>query len=278
VLLGTGDGAFGPARNSPLPGGQTPTSFVAGDMNGDGRLDFVAVAVVVYEHQDPLWGYFSYNFGDYTTVLLGRGDGSFAAQGTNLVGTTYPFHVALGDFNGDGRSDLVTLAAGRATLQLGQSNGAFQAPTVVATGVVGPVNIADLNGDGRLDFMMNVAAPFRVLAPAALGVALGNGNGTFRVSVLPNGILHSWAAALGDFNHDGRLDVLRMTSDGTISVLLGNGDGTFQTGQDVVVGTGATPAVAVGDFNGDGWLDVATLRGLSLDATILSVLLNDRHW
>jgi hypothetical protein len=269
VLLGLGDGTFRPARTSPLPGGPNPGSFVTGDLNGDGNLDLVATTSAVTSARDAR---------DYTRVLLGKGDGSFAAQGANLVGTAWPFNVALGDFNGDGRSDLVTVVGGTATLQLAQSNGTLQGPTVVATAVIGPVVVADFNGDGVPDFMVNSAVRLRVYVPVAQVVALGNGDGTFRVSTLPDGVWHSWAAAVADFNHDGKVDVLRDASDGTISVLLGNGDGTFQTAQDLVVGTGFSTAVAVGDFDGDGWLDVATFQTVSPDTTIVSVLLNNRHW
>lgn len=68
-------------------------------------------------------------------------------------------------------------------------------------------------------------------------------------------------AAVGDFNHDGRLDIA--VAGNSLEVFLGNGDGTFQSGSSYLVATGAI-FVATADFNHDGKLDlaVADLNGL----------------
>src|SRR5580704_8910187 len=69
------------------------------------------------------------------------------------------------------------------------------------------------------------------------------------------------AIAVGDFNGDGKLDlVVANGGASSMSVLFGNGDGTFQPHVDY--GTGGNPtAVAVGDFNGDGKPDLAVAVG-----------------
>ena len=87
---------------------------------------------------------------------------------------------------------------------------------------------------------------------------LGNGDGTFqpaqRFSV---GAAESESLAAGDFNGDGKIDlVVANAGTNNISVLLGNGDGTFQAARTFPVGN-RLEFVAVGDFNGDGKLDVA---------------------
>src|ERR1700680_4990431 len=66
--------------------------------------------------------------------------------------------------------------------------------------------------------------------------------------------------AVGDFNHDGKLDVVAVVKD--VQIFLGNGDGTFQAPINYVVGTNPT-SVAVADFNGDGKLDLAVTTYLS---------------
>ena len=74
--------------------GQSPSSVAVGDFNGDGKAD-LAVA----------------NEGSGTvSVLLGHGDGTFAALPDLAVGTN-PFSVAVGDFNGDGKLDLAVTTA-----------------------------------------------------------------------------------------------------------------------------------------------------------------------
>src|SRR5262249_28291469 len=88
---------------------------------------------------------------------------------------------------------------------------------------------------------------------------LGNGNGTFKAGVGYNlGSGYPYAAATGDLNGDGNLDLV--ASDalfGKVNRLLGNGDGTFQPA--VGYGTGgSSTSVQVADFNHDNILDIVT--------------------
>ena len=92
VLLGDGSGGFSAATGSPFAVGTSPRSVVVGDFNGDGVAD-LAIAN---------------NSSDNVTVLLGNGAGGFsAATGIVFAVGTAPNYVAVGDFNGDGRTDLV---------------------------------------------------------------------------------------------------------------------------------------------------------------------------
>jgi hypothetical protein len=108
-----------------------------GDFNGDGVPD-LAVA----------------NGGSRTvSVLLGRGDGSFAAA-TNYAAGNYPASVAVGDFNGDGVPDLAVANFGNNTVSvlLGRGDGSFAAAIHYAAGS-SPYSVAvgDFNGDGWPD-------------------------------------------------------------------------------------------------------------------------------
>ena len=109
-------------------------------------------------------------------MLLGNGNGTFQAKqdfGTGVL----PISVAVGDFNGDGRSDLVTADYGSdtASVLLGNGNGTFQAKQSFGTGTHPySVAVADFNGDGRSDL---VTADY---TGNTASVLLGNGNGTFQ--------------------------------------------------------------------------------------------------
>ncbi len=94
MLLGNGDGSFQPAENfRPADDGSFPNSIAVGDFNHDGVQDLV----VSYLQMQP---------GGNVSVLLGNGDGSFQAPLIFAVGIYGSESVKVGDFNGDGLTDL----------------------------------------------------------------------------------------------------------------------------------------------------------------------------
>ena len=181
----------------------------------------------------------------------------------------YPYAVAVGDFNGDGKPDLVVANEGDGTVSvlLGNGDGSFQAQQTYNVGNC-PYGIAvgDFNGDGKPDIVVvnecdNTAS-----------VLLGNGDGTFQAQQTFAVGNYAVSVAVGDFNGDGNPDLVAANNgDGTVSVLLGNGDGTFQAQQTYAVGH-SPQSVAAGDFNGDGKADLVVAN--SSDNTV-SVLLGN---
>ena len=74
---------------------------------------------------------------------------------------------------------------------------------------------------------------------------------------------------MGDFNGDGKLDlVVTNTGGNTVSILFGRGDGTFNAQVTHTVGRGPT-SVAVADFNGDRTLDLAVVNDVDNTVSIL---------
>jgi Bacterial Ig-like domain (group 3)/FG-GAP-like repeat len=210
--------------------------LVTGDFNGDGIPDVAGIEFIG-------------DTSEVLAVLLGNGDGTFAAPLTTPIPDEFPELLAVGDFDGDGKLDLLT---GEYSINFlhGNGDGTF---TLVGSEMPGPgqgypLVVADLNGDGILD----------LLSPGNEGnlVMLGNGDGTF--NTLPFIVEYlTFFPVVGDFNGDGIPDTIAQGGN-TLVTLFGNGDGTFTQGPS----SPATPNVrgaAVGDFNGDGIPDLITL-------------------
>jgi hypothetical protein len=197
-----------------------------------------------------------HSYRPFVEALENRNLLSFLAPVSYAAGS-YPRSVAVGDFNGDGVSDLAVANSGSGTVSvlLGKGDGTFQAAQDYAVGS-NPVSVVvgDFNGDGHLDLAV---ANFY---DGTVSVLLGNGNGTFQPaqSYGTGDGGYPTSVAVGDFDGDGHLD-LALANDypgsDRVDVLLGNGNGTFQAARSY--GVGYALSVAVGDFNGDGHPDLA---------------------
>ncbi|MBV9497010.1 MAG: IPT/TIG domain-containing protein, partial [Acidobacteria bacterium] len=229
--------------------GTNPTRIAAADFNGDGKKDIVVANLN----------------GSTVSVLFGNGDGTFGTR-TNLTAGSGPDGVTVGDFDKDGDIDIAaSVASGNyVSVFLNKGNGTFATRVRYflpsGTESAGAITAADVNNDNKLDLVVSYA-DFAVVDGVA--VMLGNGDGTFAAATeLPSGGAGPRDVATGDFNGDGKLDIVS-ANDGTgtdsLSVYLGNGDGTFGAATNY---TGVVDPfrVTAADVDGDGKVDIISAQ------------------
>lgn len=260
VLLGRGDGSFSSQQAYSV--GDRPISVVISDFNRDGRLDLAVL-------NSPETGNGS------VSILLGRGDGTFAGQQA-FATDRKPSSLTLGDFNGDGRTDLAvtgvsSLNKGVVSILLGQSDGTFAPRQATSVDQVpqAPI-VTDFNGDGRGDLALAVGSGF----DARAAVILGRSDGTFEEPQFFGAGGDNVSLTVADFNGDGKPDLAVTRNDQQASgdgletgyslynytpvdnlvVLLGRGDGTF-TEQSMDLGGYSLSSTAT-DLNGDSRIDL----------------------
>jgi hypothetical protein len=221
VLLGDGSGGFTTASGSPFAAGSEPFSIGLGDFNGDGVPDLVTP---------------NFQSGNIT-VLLGNGTGGFtpapgspfATVSPATLSPSTPSSVAVGDFNGDGFSDLLVenTVGAYVVLLLGDGRGGFTAapksPFPIEPASL-EMAVADFNRDGALDVATLSQGGGNVT------VLLGDGMGGFKKaagSPFAAGPFVSLSSIVsGDFNGDGITDLAAANEgDNNVTVLLGDSSG-----------------------------------------------------
>ena len=222
---------------------------VFADLNGDGVID-VALA-----NRDT----------NSISIILGKPDGTFE-QVSDVPTGVAPIRIVAGDFNKDGKIDLVTVNAGNGitgnlSLLIGRGNGTFDPPVAIAAGTQPlDVVVARLNADDNLDLAVGAGA-------AGVIVLLGNGNGTFQAPIVVPTTDFPGSIVAVDLNLDGVMDLVTNGS-----ILIGNGNGTFKAPA-AYAPNGLSPTlVRTGDFNRDGKPDLVTATRLS---NIVSVQLGN---
>jgi hypothetical protein len=271
VLLNNGNGTFASpvfySLGTSADSGGSPTSnlMAVGDLTGNGKLDIVTAD-----------GQFANND---VSVLMGNGDGTFGNL-TNWGADEQPVAVGIGDFNADGKPDLVVanLSSNDVSFLTGHGDDTFQAPRVyVNVSSPGPVVTGDFTGNGKQDIIVGNTSS---LTGIVLTEYLGNGDGTFQAPITINASVatpalgQAVALAAVDVNGDGKLDLVMLDTNHNVDVFLGNGGGTFQTPA-VYAGGANSIALAVGDFTGDGHPDIAVLNSPSSGNGSVNILLNN---
>jgi hypothetical protein len=254
-------------KNHTTTSGYTPANIYAVDLNNDGIPDIVQDTT-----QTP----------NGFTVSIANGDGTFKApvfysvNGSTNSGVI-PSPIVSGDFNNDGKVDLVVQLTGtnQVAVFLGKGDGTFESPKYVTltlpSGQVfaaSPIIAADYNQDGKLDL---VAVSGYQYTNRSVIVFEGDGVGGFSN---PHTVFTSgenttiFSLVTGDFDGDGKPDIaLAQTTGGclnqfcgtTLHVLYGDNEFGFDDVTMYSVSTGLF-TIASGDVNDDGKTEIFGLN------------------
>jgi FG-GAP-like repeat/Putative Ig domain len=211
------------------------------------------------------------------------------AAGSPIAGIYGPISAAVGDFTGNGKSDLAVVQFGvRVYILMGNGDGTFSQASGSPITMQQPpwdtlptpypdfVAVGDFNNSGKLGLAVADSQDANVT------ILLGNGDGTFTPS---NAFVYTagnyvLSFAVGDFVGNGNLDLAVTNGFGglPLNILLGYGDGAFNQASIPPTGYMSSASMpAVGDFNGDGKLDLA-VTGVGVTGTqgdVVTILLGN---
>ena len=253
TALNNGDGTFAPVQTWSMNscGWSDIDAF---DLDNDGDLD-----VVVTEWLGCFGGT---DGGKRIYICKNNGKGVFSAPFIKAV-NPQPNSIAGGDFNKDGKMDIVTGHSLSVDVHLGTGTGDFQAPISI------PLNkspydiiVKDFNGDGNADI-----AACTEYNSEGMSVVLGNGNGTFKAAQNYDGayspdLRNESGITAGDIDADGDTDIIvGNLASNDLSMYFNNGDGTFAYRMRYGLYYNVA-APFFGDFTGDGKADIIATVGL----------------
>ena len=264
VWRNNGDGSFAPDPPIELDEGidrLTLADLV--DLNGDGKLDLIAVA------SDPY-------LASKVVMWIGDGQGGFSASGDKIPAAAAnheipAWWVQSRDFDGDRSDDLLIKATGQFEIWRNEGDGTFQLESSIPDdnpNTNGTTLLMDVEGDGDVDLLLGDS------------VWINDGSASFTLKQSYPELTSFQARAVVDIDHDGDLDFLTGAFDNQsekhgIAIWLNqdrnrgdaNGDGNVGFPDFLILSTNfgqlADAAFEDGDFDSDGDVDFTDFLLLS---------------
>lgn len=246
IFLGNGDGSFKPPTSAPT--GASSITVAIGDFNGDGIPDLAVTNSC--GNSNPC-----NNSNGTVSILIGKGDGTFAAAPASPVTGPSPVGLATADFNGDGILDLAVSNNDGENVNdaidifLGNGDGTFKTAAMNAGNGLSfkSIAVADFNGDGIPDLAVGE------FWHGQLAIYLGKGDGTFSANLAESAAsqLGSGYIVAADFNGDGIPDLVAPSQDGNVPILLAQPTQAVTATASGVSPTGPGPHQAVASYPGD---------------------------
>ncbi|MCZ6697668.1 MAG: VCBS repeat-containing protein [Planctomycetota bacterium] len=246
VLLGNGNGKFGPQQIIPV--GSAPRGIAVLDADGDGDLDVVNTNTL----------------SNSMSIMFNDGSGVFGAASFFEAGVAGEWALAAADMNEDGILDLIIGGRSSQTIAVntGNGDGTFSfASTQSAGGSVWMLTCGDVNGDQHED----VCTANSTSGNGA--ILTGNGAGQLAAPTTHSTDPFPLATDFGDLDGDGDLDWVTASFSGDWFIFENNGVGVFSFLQEIDAPIAASCSLAL-DFDNDGDLDLALIDELA-DEVIL---------
>lgn len=237
ILLGNGDGTYGPAQNIAV--GTNPRGIAVLDVDGDGDTDVVNT-----------------NFAaNNMSILFNNGAGVFSAPTFFEGGANGERALAAADMDDDGLLDLVIGFQTGQFIRVNRSNGDGTFTALAgqsAGGQVWMLNASDVDGDGDEDVI--VVNGFSNNG----GNLKNNGDGTLAPPTITATDPFSLGSDVGDLDGDGDLDWITSSFSGDWQIRTNNGSGVFSFLMEIDAPQAASCSIPL-DFDNDGDLDLALI-------------------